>query len=188
MLVAGAVGGRAVGEVDGVGGRDGDRFGVEVDGRLVVFARHGGVALAFEELAFRGCDAGSSSAGVFGGGWGCGAAFCRAARAGCAGGGFAFEFLVDAVNREKGLGADGVVHVGFVGGVDVEGVGDAGGGYFDGLGVFGGEGAIFERGGEEVDYGEGETLFGVKGRRLQIWSVVTKGRIFGRHTMMALDS
>lgn len=48
----------------------------------------------------------------------------------------------------------------------MEGVGDAGGSYFYALGVFGGEGAVFEGGGEEVDYGEGETLFSVEGGRL----------------------
>ena len=51
--------------------------------------------------------------------------------------------------------------MGFVGGVDVEGVRDAGGGYFDGFGVFGRESAIFEGGIEVVNYGEGEPLFGV---------------------------
>ena len=56
--------------------------------------------------------------------------------------------------------------MGFVGGVDVEGVGDAGGGYFDGFGVFGSEGAVFEGGIEEVDYGEGQSLFRVCGGRL----------------------
>lgn len=49
----------------------------------------------------------------------------------------------------------------------MEGVGDAGGGDFDALCVFRGEGAVFEGGGEEVDYGEGETLFGVQGGRLR---------------------
>ena len=57
--------------------------------------------------------------------------------------------------------ADCVGHVGFIGGVDVEGVGDAGGGYFDGFGVFGCKGAIFEGGIVKVDYCEGEALFGV---------------------------
>ena len=48
----------------------------------------------------------------------------------------------------------------------MEGVGDAGGGYFYAFGVFGRQGAIFEGGGKEVDDGKGETLFGVKGGRL----------------------
>lgn len=48
----------------------------------------------------------------------------------------------------------------------MEGVGDAGGGYLDGFAVFGSESAVFEGGGEEVDYGEGEALFGVEGGRL----------------------
>ncbi len=48
----------------------------------------------------------------------------------------------------------------------MEGVGDAGGGYFYALAVFGGESAVFEGGGKEVDYGEGETLFGVESGRL----------------------
>lgn len=51
--------------------------------------------------------------------------------------------------------------MGFIGGVDVEGVCDAGGGYFDGFGVFRSEGAVFEGGIEEVNYGQGESLFGV---------------------------
>ena len=48
----------------------------------------------------------------------------------------------------------------------MEGVGDAGGGYFDAFGVFGCQGAVLEGGREEVDYGEGETLFGVESGRL----------------------
>ena len=52
----------------------------------------------------------------------------------------------------------------------MEGVGYARGRYFYGLSVFSGECAIFERGGEEVDYSEGETLLGVKGGRLQFAS------------------
>ena len=56
--------------------------------------------------------------------------------------------------------------MGFVGGVDVESVGDAGGGYFYTLGIFGNEGTVFEGGGKEVYYGECETLFGVEGGRL----------------------
>ena len=56
--------------------------------------------------------------------------------------------------------------MGFVGGVDVKGVGDAGGCYFYALAIFGGQGAIFEGGGKEVDDGQSETLFGVKSGRL----------------------
>ena len=59
------------------------------------------------------------------------------------------------------MGADCVGHVGFIGGVDVEGVCDAGSGYFDRFGVFGSEGAVFEGGIKEINYGEGESLFGV---------------------------
>ena len=62
--------------------------------------------------------------------------------------------------------ADGVGHVGFVGRVDVEGVGDARGGDFYAFGVFGRQGTVFEGGGEEVDDGESETLFGVESSRL----------------------
>ena len=51
--------------------------------------------------------------------------------------------------------------MGFVGGVDVEGVCDTGGGYFDRFSVFGCESAIFEGGIEIVNYGERESLFGV---------------------------
>ena len=51
--------------------------------------------------------------------------------------------------------------MGFIGGVDVEGVRDAGGGYLDGFGIFGSECAVFEGGIEEVNYGESEPLFGV---------------------------
>lgn len=43
----------------------------------------------------------------------------------------------------------------------MEGVRDAGGGYFDRFSVFGRESAIFEGGIEEVNYSEGESLFGV---------------------------
>ena len=57
----------------------------------------------------------------------------------------------------------------------MEGVGDARGGYFNALGVFGGEGAVFEGGGEEVEYGEGETLLGVEGGRLGGLAVGTEG-------------
>ena len=179
------MGGGAVGEVDWVCRGDGEGARVEGYGCCVVFARHGGVALGFEEFGFGGCGArggaggfaGSAAADAAGsgfiGGGGCcrggGTAFGGAAGAGRgAGCGFAFEFFVDGVDGEEGLGADGVGHVGFVGGVDVEGVGDAGGGDFDGFAVFGGEGAVFEGGAEEVDYGEGETLFRVEGRRLEI--------------------
>jgi len=76
------------------------------------------------------------------------------------------------------LGSDGVVHVGFVGGVDVEGVGDAGGGDFDGFAVFWGEGAIFEGGGEEVNDGEGKALFRVECGRLN-GGLVVRGELEG---------
>ena len=68
---------------------------------------------------------------------------------------------------EEVLLADGGGHVGFGCGVDVEGVGDAGGGDFDGFSIFGGEGSIFEGGLEEIDYGEGELLLGVEGGSLE---------------------
>ena len=184
MFVAGAISGGAIGEVDWVCGGYGDGFGVEVDGGGVVLARHGGVALGFEELGFR-------RGGGYGLRFGCAGAGCAAARSRCGASGsriFAFEFLVDAVDAQKRLRADGVGHVGFVGGVDVEGVGDAGGGDFYALGVFGGEGAVFEGGGEEVDHGEGETLFGVEGGRLD---GRVSGGILGREerlTMMALEN
>ena len=60
----------------------------------------------------------------------------------------------------------------------MEGVGDAGGGYFDAFGVFGCQGAVLEGGREEVDYGEGETLFGVESGRLvgQHWWDCKVGR------------
>ena len=163
MLVAGAVGGGAVGEVDGVGGGEGDGLAVEGDGGRVVFARHGGVALGFEGFGFR---RRGGHGWLFGRGGAAAAAAGTTAIAGAGGGVFAFEFFVDAVDAQEGLGADGVGRVRFVGGVDVEGVGDARGGNFDTLGVLGGQGAVFERGGEEVDYSEGQTLFGVEGGRL----------------------
>ena len=78
---------------------------------------------------------------------------------------------------EEVLLADGGGHVGFGGGVDVEGVGDAGGGDLDGFGVFRGEGAVFEGGLEEVDYGEGELLLGVEGGSLK--SVESEQRFDG---------
>lgn len=152
------MGGGAVGEVDGVGGGDGDGAGVEGDGGRVVFACHGGVALGFEGLGFR-------RRGGHGGGFGCASTAGRIGGWGC-GGVFALEFLVNAVDAQEGLRADGVGHVGFVGRVDVEGVGDARSGYFDAFGVFRCQGAIFEGGGEEVNYGEGETFLGVEGGRL----------------------
>lgn len=68
---------------------------------------------------------------------------------------------------EEVLLADGGGHVGFGGGVDVEGVRDAGGGDFDGFSIFGSEGAVFEGGLEEVDYGEGELLLRVEGGSLK---------------------
>lgn len=163
MVVGGAVGGGAVGEVDWVCGGDGDGGGIEIDGGGVVFARHGGVALGFE--GFGGGGRGGWGGGLRfiigggGGGW-CSSGACSS------GGVFALEFLVNAVDAQEGLRADGVGHVGFVAGVDAEGVGDTGGGYFYALGVFGGQGAVFQGGGEEVDDGEGETLFGVEGGRL----------------------
>ena len=56
--------------------------------------------------------------------------------------------------------------MGFVGWIDVEGVSDAGGRDFYAFGVFGGQSAVFEGRGEEVDYGEGEPFLGVEGGRL----------------------
>ena len=95
MLVGGAVGGGAVGEVDGVCGGDGDGGGVEVYGCGVVFARHGGVALGFEEFGFWG----RGGYGGGGGGFGC---YCAGACSGASSGGgvFAFELLVDAVDAQ----------------------------------------------------------------------------------------
>ena len=55
MLVGGAVGGGAVGEVDWVCGGEGEGVGVEVYGCGVVFLRHGSVALGFETFGFGGC-------------------------------------------------------------------------------------------------------------------------------------
>jgi hypothetical protein len=78
--------------------------------------------------------------------------------------------------------------VGFVGGVNVERVGDAGGGDFDGFAVFGGEGAIFEGGGEKIDDGESETLFRVEGGRLDGWLEVGREMVEERSTMLALGS
>lgn len=97
------------------------------------------------------------------GGWGGGAAFGGGGGAGWGGGrGFAFEFLVHAIDGEEVLRADSVGQLGLVGGVDVEGVGDAGGGDLDGLGVVFLEGAVFQGGIEEIDDGEGEALFAVE--------------------------
>lgn len=56
--------------------------------------------------------------------------------------------------------------MGFVSGIDVEGVCDTGSSYLDGLGVFGCESAIFEGSGKEVYDGESEALLGVEGGRL----------------------
>ena len=153
MLVRGAVGGCAVGEVDWVCGRDGDGAGVEVYGGVVVFALHGGVALFLEGFAFGGrCCCATSGRGVGGG---------RSAR-----GRLRFEVVVEGVDLEEVLLACGLCHLRFAGWVDVEGVGEAGGGYFYGLAVFGLECAIFQGVLEEVDYGEGELLLWVECGRL----------------------
>jgi hypothetical protein len=48
-----------------------------------------------------------------------------------------------------------------VGGIYFESVRDAVGCDFDAVGIFGEDGAIFLRCGEEVDYGEGESFPGV---------------------------
>ena len=69
MLVGGAVGGGAVGEVDRVGRGEGEGLGVEGYGGGVVFARHGGVALGFEGFGFRG--RGGGGGGLSGGGFCC---------------------------------------------------------------------------------------------------------------------
>lgn len=110
---------------------------VELDGGLVVLLRHGGVAAALELLGFWGRCLGFAGGGLGRAGR-AGPGFGRAAAAGGASGGFAFEFLVHAVDAEEGLAAEGGLHGGFVGGVHVEGVGDAGLGDFDRFGVFGG--------------------------------------------------
>ena len=71
----------------------------------------------------------------------------------------------------------------------MEGVGDAGGGYFYAFGIFGCQGAVLQRGGEEIDDSEGETLFGIESGRLVNLALlavsVKKGRI-AEFTMMAL--
>ena len=64
-----AVRGRAVGEVDRVGGRDGDGFAVEGYRGRVVLLLHGGVALGFQRFGFRG--------GGGGGGHGARGVLCR---------------------------------------------------------------------------------------------------------------
>lgn len=48
----------------------------------------------------------------------------------------------------------------------MEGVGDAGGGYFYAFGILGCQGAVLQGSREEIDYGEGETLFGIESGRL----------------------
>lgn len=79
---------------------------------------------------------------------------------GCGWTGLAAQLLVDAVDAKEALPGVG----GFGGGVDFEGVGDAGDGYVDGLAVVVAvQGAVCERGGEEVDDGEGEVFFGFLG-------------------------
>ena len=50
----------------------------------------------------------------------------------------------------------------------MEGFGDTGLSHFDRFGVFRGERAVFERGGEEINDGEGETLLGLGNGRLGI--------------------
>ena len=53
MFLTSAVSGCAVREVDGISGREGDGFCVEIDGFGVVFLLHCGVALRLEGLGFR---------------------------------------------------------------------------------------------------------------------------------------
>ena len=77
--------------------------------------------------------------------------------------------------------------MGFVGGVDVESVRDAGGGYFDRFSVFGCESAIFEGCIVIVNFFVGESVFGFSGGRVVGFGrgggMVGKG---GGGTMMAL--
>lgn len=119
-------------------------------------SRGGGACVRGHGVAFVVVGGGAGGAGGRGGG----AAFGGGGGAGWGGGrGFAFEFLVHAIDGEEVLRADSVGQLGLVGGVDVEGVGDAGGGDLDGLGVVFLEGAVFQGGIEEIDDGEGEALF-----------------------------
>lgn len=53
----------------------------------------------------------------------------------------------------------------------MEGLSDAVCCYFDGICFFGGDGSIFERGREEVDYCERESLLGCLGSRLYVISI-----------------
>lgn len=121
---------------------------VQLDGLAVVLLRHGGVALALEGLGLlllllrRGGSTGS--AGTAGG---------RGLRR--------LELLVDGVDLEEVLGADGGGDGGRVGGVDLEGLGDAVDGHVDGVAVVGGQGAVGARRGQKVTDGEREALLGV---------------------------
>ena len=103
MVVGGAVGGGAVGEVDGVEWGEAEGAGIEGDGGGVVFDRHGGVALGFEEFGVLAWGWGCGCAcvagiGVFGGGRGGGTAFGCTASSCSAGGGFSLEFFIDGVD------------------------------------------------------------------------------------------
>lgn len=132
MVALGAVGGGAVGQVDRVGGAEGDGGGVFGNRGGVVFAFHGVVAGGFELFGFGvdGGGGGGRSGTAAAAAWGCdwrgrSAALGAGLAIWSGGGGFAFEFLVDAVYAEEGLVAYCLGDGGGVVELDLEGVADA---------------------------------------------------------------
>jgi len=74
----------------------------------------------------------------------------------------------------------------------MEALGDAVGSDLDAVGVFGLEGAVLKGGGEEVDYGEGETLAricGLSSMKICQWEFrLEDGWVErGTHTMLSLS-
>lgn len=154
MVLVGGVGGGAVGEEDGVEGVDGEGLGVEVDGGAVVLLCHGGISFTLESVGlllllftegFRRRRGGATCCALCGSG---------------------LELLVDGVDLQQVLGAEGGLDGGGVCRVDLEGLGDAVDGDVDGVLVLGGEGAVGGGGCEEVADGEGEALLGGLGSLL----------------------
>ncbi|PWY83218.1 hypothetical protein BO94DRAFT_121694 [Aspergillus sclerotioniger CBS 115572] len=142
------IGSSPVGEVDRVGGSNGQGLGVQIDGSGIVLASHGTVALRLQliRLGRRGTRLGLLFTGLG-----------RVAR------GLVPQLLVDTVDAGQRLSTQSILHSSLVRRVDLEGIGNAGLGDLDGFGVIGGQGAILQAGTEEVDDGERQALLGLCG-------------------------
>ncbi|OJJ73979.1 hypothetical protein ASPBRDRAFT_525155 [Aspergillus brasiliensis CBS 101740] len=147
VLSGRGIGSSPVGEVDGVRGSNSQSLGVEIDSGLVVLAGHGTVTLGLQLI---GLGSGSASRRLL--------AFTSLGRVA---GGLVAELLVDTVDAGQGLSTHGILHSSLVGGINLEGIGDARLGDLDGFGVVGGKGAILQAGTEEVNDGEREALLGL---------------------------